>query len=170
MRRSARVLIIGMAIAAMFTAGDALAAGKAGLWSITTTMNFGAGMPQMPQMTPEQLAQMQRMGIQMPAMPGAQPIISQTCVTPDQAAAAKPPTVTREADKCTMQNLQTTGRTFSADMICTGDMNGKGAFKITYDTEEHYLGSMDFMGTAQGRPANMKMTFEGKWLKADCAN
>ena len=47
-------------------------------------------------------------------------------------------------------------------------MTGQGTFQITYDSDEHYQGGMDFMGTSQGHPAYMKMSFEGKWLKADC--
>ena len=168
MQRLKPILSVGAAVVAVFASGEALATGKAGLWSITTTMNFGAGGPQMPQMTPDQIAQMQKLGIQMPAMPGAKPFVSQQCVTPQQAASSQPQNTMREQDKCVMQNLQTNGRTFSADMVCTGETKGTGTLKVTYDSDEHYSGSMNFMGTTQNQPANIMMTFDGKWLKADC--
>ena len=163
-----RVLACGAAIAVGFASSDALALGKAGLWNITTTMNFGAGMPQMPQMTAEQMEQMRRMGVQMPAMMLGKPVTTQRCVSPQDAASSRPPAVTRDGDKCEMQNFQTRGRTITADMVCTGDMNGKGDLQFTYDSDEHYTGLVDFKGTAQGHSANMKITFDGKWLRANC--
>lgn len=169
MKLYGRILVMGAALAASFLATEAMAAGKPGLWSVTTQMNM-PGMPQMPQLTPEQAAQMRQLGIQMPAMAaGGHGMTVQTCITPQQAAATAPPSFTRDNDKCVTQNVQQRGQTMSADMVCTGDMNGTGHVQVTYDSDQHYHGSMDFMGTAQGHPANMTMTMEGNWLKADCA-
>ena len=86
MKLSGRILGTGAALAATLVSTAALAAGKAGLWSVTTTISM-PGMPQMPQMTPEQIAQMQRLGVQMPAMPGMQPFTAQRCITPQSCRA-----------------------------------------------------------------------------------
>lgn len=149
----AAAAVVGLPAAAM--AGH----GKAGLWQITTTMG---GMDKM--IPPEALAQMKARGISMPA---AQTFSTQQCVTPAQAAADGPPPM--QGNDCHMANARTTSTSFSADMVCSGRMNGSGHLQVTYDSAEHYRGEMTMHGNVQGHEMAMTNKFEGRWLKADCA-
>lgn len=116
---------------------SALAAhGKAGLWSSTTTAN-------MPGMAPQSNT-------------------STYCMTPAEVASDMP------ADRnpgCKYQNVSVSGRTFNADMICTGQFEATGHLTTTYDSDTHYTATMTI------NTGGMAMTnaVEGKWVKADCA-
>jgi hypothetical protein len=159
-RRIAGILVGCLAMVPLV----ALAAhGKAGLWESTVTMNM-AGMPQMPQMSPEQMAQMNAMGVHMPT---AHTVTTQHCMTPQEVAQDTPPTP-RSAKECAVSQVKITGHTYSADMTCSGEMEGQGHVSVTYDSDEHYAGTWTFNGAAHGHPVNMTNTFEGKWLSADC--
>ncbi|MBN9631682.1 MAG: DUF3617 domain-containing protein, partial [Actinobacteria bacterium] len=78
------------------------------------------------------------------------------------------PPVGHHNKDCKMENMKTDGNSFSGEMICTGEVTGKGRMQVVYDTPEHYSGEMTMQGTAHGRPMNMHQTFEGKWAGATC--
>lgn len=142
--------------------------GKPGLWEVSTKMNFsGASAPKIP---PEQLAQMKQMGIKIPGLSG-DPIVVKQCISKEQAERDEPPRTQNDKSGCEMQNAKRDGRTFTADMVCTGDMKGKGTMKVTNESSESYTGSMTFKGT-QVRGGDVEMTneFSGKWLGADCGD
>jgi len=168
-RKIAGRKIAGRKIAGLFVVGclsllplAALAAhGKAGLWETTVTMNI-AGMPTM---SPEQLAQMNAMGVHMPT---AHTVTAQHCMTPEEVAQDAPPSP-RSTKECAMSQVTVSGHTYTADMICTGEMEGHGHVSVSYDGDEHYVGTWSFNGAMHGHPANMTNTFEGKWISADCA-
>jgi hypothetical protein len=154
-----RFVAAGLALA-MALPGVALAGpGKAGLWEVSTKMS---GMPQMP---PDQMAKMKAMGMQMPA---DHVFTTQHCVTPEEAAATKPPPMGRNKE-CQMGKMNASGSTVSGDMTCTGaEMTGTGHFQVSYDSPQHYSGQMTFNGQSHGQPMNMTNSFEGKWLSASC--
>jgi len=135
--------------------------GKAGLWEITNTMS----MPNMPQMSPAQTAQMQAMGMHMPM---GHTTTLQHCVTPAQAAA---PIVASSRNKdCAVSNVKMDGHSYSGDVTCTGEFQGQGHFSETFDSDEHYTGTSTMTGSANGHPMNMSNTMEGKWISADCGS
>lgn len=140
--------------------------GKAGLWSVTTQMS---GMPQMqmPQMTPEQMQQMQAMGVQMPHM-HAHGMTTQYCMTEAEVNSDGPPPSMQK--ECKVSNMKVTGHSMSADMTCSGHMQGNGHMSVTYDSPEHYSGTMTFAGSAEGHMTNVTNTFEGHWVSADCGS
>jgi hypothetical protein len=74
----------------------------------------------------------------------------------------------RSEKECTMGQVTTTGHTFAADMTCTGEMEGQGHVSVSYDSDEHYVGTWTFKGMAHGHSTSMTNTFEGKWVSADC--
>jgi hypothetical protein len=139
--------------------GLALAAhGKAGLWEITTTTN----MPNMPQMSPAQIAQMQAMGMHMPM---GQAMTVQHCMTASEVASDS---LRPARNDCTYSNVKLVGHTFSGDEICHGNFEGQGHFSVTYDSDEHYSGSTSMSGSANGHMMSVSNSFEGKWVSADC--
>jgi len=146
--------------------------GKPGLWEITSQTSFTKGGPQVaqPQIPPDKLAMMKQMGIQLPATTpgGSHSFTTKVCVTPEEANTDSPPPPDRQR-ACQMQNLKRDGHTFTADMVCSGEMQGSGHMSVTYDSDEHYSGKMEFSGTSEhlGEVATSN-EFSGRWLGADC--
>jgi len=116
----------------------ALAAhGKAGMWTATTTMT-AQGMP-------------------------ATTRSVSFCMTPEQVQADRlPPTGN---PSCNYENESFANGTFSADLVCTGEHEGRGHMTTIYDSDTHYSGEMNFT-SSEGTIANK---FEGHWVKADCS-
>jgi tetratricopeptide (TPR) repeat protein len=124
--------------------------GKVGLWDITVEMN----MPN-------------AMGVQ---PPNGNTMTSQHCMTAAEVSSDKPPAMTHNKD-CSMQNVNVSGGTYAADMVCSGpDMQGNGHVSTAFDSDTHYSGQMTFTGTAHGHPVDMTNSFEGKWVSADCGD
>ena len=137
--------------------------GKAGLWDVTTQINFTKGGPQIP---PAQLEKMKQMGIDLPF---GKPVTSKVCVTPEMAARDEAPRPVREKDGCEMKNYNRSGSTITADMVCNGNMKGTGKLKVNYDSNASYNGTMDFNGTEpQSGAVEMHNAFSGKWISDSC--
>ncbi|MDP3856527.1 MAG: DUF3617 domain-containing protein [Stagnimonas sp.] len=144
-------------------AGAAQAEGqKPGLWSVTVQMSFIRGGPQI---SPEQQAMMQKMGINPLA-----PMTHQYCLTPELAKQEQTPGVNGQ-DGCETRNLKHSGNSMSADWVCDGRLKGKGQFQMT-QTGNGYDGGWTFAGTSSDEgmagPLEMKSSIKGQWLGADC--
>lgn len=154
--------VLGLSILALPVAAFA-GHGKVGLWQITTRMNMPNMMASIP---PEQLARMEAAGVH---MPNNQSFSSQHCMTAEEVNADKPPPM-RGTKDCTMANVTHDAHSLSMDVVCKGEMDGKGHLTVTYDSDEHYSGSYAFTGMAHDHPASMTNSFEGKWISADCGS
>jgi hypothetical protein len=136
---------------------------KAGLWETTVTVKFGAGAPQIP---PEAMAQMKKMGIK---IPGVEPIVQKVCITPEQALQDKIPNGTNPDSGCEVKNSKRDGNRFTADMVCSGHMKGEGNMVMTLENSEHYNGNVKFKGVgADGRQVETATEISGRWLGTDC--
>lgn len=159
--RTLSLALVAVAAAAPLSA-LAYTHGKPGLWTVTTDMKFTKGGPQIP---PEALAMMKQRGMK---IPGQEPLTSDICITPEQAAQDEPPKP-QQRGACDMQNLKRDGKTFTGDLVCHGEMEGSGHMKVTYDSDEHYAGGMQFSGTSkQGGPMEWENNFSGQWKSTDC--
>lgn len=159
-----RILIASTALL-LLSPGVALAGhGKAGLWTVSTTMNM-ANMPQMP---PEAMAMMKQRGMSMPGM-GA-PIVTQICMTQADVDFDVPPRNSNREENCETHVISKTVSSMSADMVCSGRMQGTGHMQVSYASPEHYQGSYSFKGSMEGQPNAISSTFKGDWVKADCGN
>jgi hypothetical protein len=159
MKKIAAVVLLAGFVASAF-AEDSM---RPGLWQSTMNIDMPQGMPQM---SPEQLAKMKQMGIELPF---GHPISTQVCVTPEEAAkrsSYKPHM--RPEDQCQMKDYVNTGGHYSGTMECAGDMKGTGHFTADRSGDTGYSGSWDFNGTSRGRPMQMHATFQGQFLAADC--
>ena len=159
--------VIAIAVGALMAgafANPALALhAKPGEWQVSVKMSM-AGMPQIP---PKQLAQMRAMGIHLPV--GGDAVTMTHCLTPEEAAIDHLPAMSKEHQKyCTMQNLKTAADGISADMVCTGKVQGNGHMSVRFDTPEHYVGNVSMNVIADGHPMNSASTFEATWLSAEC--
>jgi hypothetical protein len=144
--------------------GVALAAhGKAGLWNITMTMS----MPDMPQMPPEAMAMMKARGMK---MPGMDPITTQICMTQADVDNDTLPPSRNNEENCQPHILSKTATSMTADMVCTGRMQGTGHIEVSYAGPEHYSSSFSFKGAMEGHATAMSSTSKGDWVKADCGS
>ena len=140
--------------------------GKVGTWEVTMKMG-GDGMPAMPDMSkmpPEAQARMKAHGV---TMNGGGGMTSRFCMTQEQVNGDKPPMTHR--DNCKTENVKTSGNTFSADVICTGQMKSKGHMEFTFSSPEHYSGHMTNTVTMEGgQQMNHDMTMDAHWVSATC--
>jgi hypothetical protein len=156
-RAIALAVVMGAALPVVALASH----GKAGLWEITYTMS----MPDMPQVSPAQMAQMQAMGMRMPTQHSS---TVQRCMTAAEVSSDNPPPP--RSGSCTFANVKMTGHTFSGEETCTGDFEGHGQFSVTYDSDAHYTGTATMTGAAHGHPVHVSNSYEGKWISADCGS
>jgi hypothetical protein len=154
------IIVAGLALAPQVALAGHL---KPGMWKVTTVFDLGAAAAKIP---PEQLARMQSMGINLPAL--GQSITTQQCVTPDMAARDVPPRMGRNDSGCTSQNEKVSASSMSADLVCSGTMKGQGAMQMTYADPDHYTGLFTFKGTSVGHQVDLKSTFTGERVSDDC--
>lgn len=152
------VAVIGFVLAAVpASAGH----GKPGTWESKVQPGGGA-LPNMANLPPAVQAQMKARGVQMTA--GI--ITSRYCMTPEQVAQDKP--VLTPRDNCETKNLKLTGNTFTADMICRGEMKTTGHIEVTFDSAEHYHGKIVNTMEMGGQSRTSTMLIEARWLSSNC--
>jgi hypothetical protein len=162
--KTLRVAVIGAACAALLAPAALAAHGKVGTWQLTTKMGGGmAAMPDMSKLPPDVQARMKAHGVQM----NAGGMTAKFCMTEDQVKNDKPQ-LTRPNSPCKAENLKLTGNTFSADMVCTGQMNGKGHIDLTFDSAEHYSGHQTMNISMEGKTMTHEMFMDAKWLSPEC--
>ncbi len=154
-------------LTAMLFPAAALAAGamKPGLWEMTMKSDALKDVPQIPK---EQLEQMRRMGIEVPQMSGGA-IVSKVCVTPQMAASQAPGLGEMEMG-CKPKNTKHSGASYSADIVCNGDLKGTGKVSGKFEGGERYTSVYEFKGTMHGQPVNHRQESSGRWLAKDCGS
>jgi len=153
---------------------------KPGLWEQTTTMEVSnmPGMQGMPQLTPEQLAQMPpaaRARLEAMMKGQGQGIVTKVCRTRESMTDAMS-YAARQDNACTPKIVSMSAGKVEVHTDCTGRFTGSGDFVVERIDSEHFkmTGVMKGVTTgekgAQERPMNTKMTSNGKWLSADCGD
>jgi hypothetical protein len=159
---------ISMLMLATFGISNAaLAAGqmKPGLWEMTIKSDAMKNMPKIP---PEQLEMMKKHGVTLPSAGG---ITQKVCMTKEAVERDESEALTRNQSGCQSKNMQRSGGSFSADIVCDGpEMKGTGKVKGTYAGSEGYSSTYSFKGTSHGQPVDMTQETSGKWLSADCGS
>jgi len=162
MNRHLLAVLAGLGLATALPAA-AWSHGQPGLWAVTNQIDFSKGGPNIP---PETIARLRLLGA---VLPFGEPMTSEVCVSPQQAAAEQPPGPPERDPNCHIQNLSKQGLTYSGDLVCNGETKGRGHFESTYVDDQRYDGSLSFAGFSklQGEVATTD-TYSGKWLSADC--
>ncbi len=150
---------------------------KPGLWEIQHKMGGNPEMDkamaemqkQMAAMPPEQRKMMQDMmakqGGAMPTMGPGGAMAMKVCITPEMAARHDMPVQT-EGD-CTTTVTSRSGSTMKMKFVCTNPPStGEGTYTFKGDTA--YTMQIQMTSQHQGKPQNMTMDGQGKWLSADC--
>ncbi|MBI1891520.1 MAG: DUF3617 domain-containing protein [Burkholderiales bacterium] len=139
---------------------------KPGLWEMTMKSD---AIKAMPKMSPQQMEQMKKMGVNVPQMQDGA-MVHKVCISKEMAARGDQPPMERREAGCTAKNFQRSGNGFSVDIVCdTPQMKGTGTSKGTA-TGDTMSSTYDFKGTAHGRPINQHHETSGKWLSADCGS
>src|SRR5215469_6360899 len=130
----------------------ALAAhGKAGLWTVTSTMQ----MSNAPQIPPEALAMMKERHIPVPG--SGEPTTTQMCMTQEQVNADKPPPMSNREESCDPKVVNQSPGLMEVEITCHGHMNGVGHLRVSWRGNEHYESIYNFKGAMDGRPQDMTM-------------
>jgi hypothetical protein len=165
-----------MSAAALFLLTAAWAADpfdvKPGLWetSVTTDLSGASGMPAMPNIPPEVMAKMpaaQRAQVEalMKSRGGtAAPITNKVCVT---RSSVDEGSFGRTDKSCTSKVVSSSASKQVLQIECErNDSKMTGELTVERVDSEHVKGSV-VMKTPQGQT---KMTFENRWLSADCGD
>jgi len=153
-------------------AGAASAAGamKPGLWEMTMKSDQ---MKAMPKMSPQQMEQMRKMGVNLPQMQEGG-MVMKLCITKEMAEREKTPfqdQARQHQSECKPQNMKQSGNSYSAELICDGpNMQGEGKMQGTFSGNESYSSTYDFKGVARGKPITQHHETNAKWLGADCGD
>lgn len=135
-----------------------------GTWTVTATVDTGAIVSQIPQNI---LAKLSAMGIALPQ--GSQNFSVQQCVTPLQAATDTPPVIADHGSGCAPRNIHFAGSTLTADLICTGRVQGKGSAMAVFSTPEHFTGTYSFTGSSHGKTLSVNNNVSGDLTSHECA-
>lgn len=150
---------------------------KPGLWEINNKMGGeqGAQMAQLQQqlasMPPEQRKMMQDMmskqGVNMaPGAGGGMAV--RICVTKEMAARNEAPA--GQQGDCKQEQMKRSGNTTKFKFTCANPPSS-GEGEVTLHNPESYSMKMNVTSqSAKGRPGNMTMDAQGKFISSDCGN
>ena len=187
MRKSAMNQYLGMSVAAIIGAGWVATPAtaqtmKPGLWEITNKMGGsgeqGAKMAaaqeqmqkQMTSMPPEQRKQMEKMMAQQGVgmSPGAGGgMATRICITKEMAARNETPAQTQ--GDCKQEQLQKSGNTTKFKFTCTKPPSS-GEGEVTMNSPESYTMKMKMSQDVKGKPEQMTMDAQGKFVSSDCGS
>ncbi|PTU31426.1 DUF3617 domain-containing protein [Stenotrophobium rhamnosiphilum] len=141
---------------------------KPGQWEVTSKVDLGKNMPQIPQLTPQQIEQMRQLGIELPSIGPGGAISMQTCVSQKDAENGYPPMDERVQRDCKVQDLKRNGKRTTLKVVCNGEMQGTGDVEFIENSPEHYSSKFHLVGTTHGRSIDMNNSAEGRWLGPTC--
>ncbi|WP_420473870.1 DUF3617 domain-containing protein [Noviherbaspirillum sp. ST9] len=162
MRKTAiPLLLFSMLSASAFAANQM----KPGLWEMTMKSD---AMKNMPKITPEQMEQMRKMGMNVPQIQDGA-MVHKVCITKDMTDSKLPPGAEKNEMGCETKNMQQSGSSYSADVVCnSAQMKGEGKVKGSFSGDTAFSSTYDFKGMMHGQPVNQRHENSGKWLSADC--
>ena len=166
MRRITSIAIIIIIISGFPILAGAADHMKPGLWEMTMKSDMGGR--QMPQLTPEQLEKMKKLGVPMPGAGGS--FVHRVCMSKKMVERDQP-AMDREQSECQMKNFNRSGNSYSVEVVCDGPkITGRGTMKGTVVNGESLTSTYDFNGMAYGHETNQHRETTGKWLGSDCGD
>lgn len=178
-----RISLAGLLALGVIAAPAAAQTMKPGLWEITNKMggsgDSGAKMnaameqmqKQMASMSPEQRKQMEKMmaqqGVSMsPGAPGGG-MATKVCISKEMAARNEAPT--QPQGDCKQESMQKSGNTTKFKFTCSKPPS-TGEGEVTMNNSESYTMKMKINRDVKGKPEQMTMDAQGKFLSADCGS
>lgn len=145
-----------------------------GLWEITTNQNTAVtammdGMQEiLKNLPPAQRKQMEQM-MQSKGVSMSDPTVIKQCLTPELIAREFQPYSNDPEMQCSSTAKDVSGSETKFNFSCSnGEEKWKGKGRVWDATPTRYKGEMTMEGMVEGRPINMSMTHEARWLGADC--
>ena len=147
-----------------------------GLWEHSFTMKSDDGkmdkamaemQKQMAAMPPEQRKQMEAAMASRGVKVGAGGTSVKVCVTKEEAA--KPPEARMSAGNCTQKDIQCSGNTMKFKFECTQPPS-TGEGEMSFVSDKAYTGKTTVTSQVAGRPQQMNIEMQGKWLASDCGD
>jgi len=165
------------AVALASSAHGAVAQTQApGLWEHSFTMTSDDGkmdkamaemQKQMAAMPPEQRKQMEAAMASRGVKMGAGGTSVKVCVTKEEAA--KPPEARMSSGNCTQKDIQRSGNTMKFKFECTQPPS-TGEGEMSFVGDKAYTGKTTVTSQVAGKPQQMNMQMQGKWLASDCGD
>ena len=102
-------------------------------------------------------------------MPGGGPHTSQSCVTQAQLDryGGVPPQSQRD---CRITSVSRTARGMTAQMVCTGEMNGNATVESAWQPDGKSKGKIHFIGTMQELPVEWTIDYISAFKGPDCGS
>lgn len=152
---------------------------KPGLWEMTQKMGGNAQMDQamaqmqqqMASMSPEQRKMMQDMlakqDMAMPSPAAGGGMSMKMCITPEMAAKQDLPV--QAEGECTTTVTSRSAHVVKMNFVCKNPPStGEGTY--TFQGDSAYTVKMLMKTTHQGKPQNVTLDGQAKWLAANCGN
>lgn len=141
---------------------------KLGLWEVTTVTQMNGVLPMpkelMDKLTPEQRAKIAADAKANASQPPEKDT-SRECITQKDL---DEPFRSANAEQCVTSVVSTSRTAQEMRIVCSGEPEGSGVFKVNAPTPESMNGTID-MKVGQGPDAfTMKGKLSGRWLSADC--
>ncbi|GAC1631389.1 MAG: hypothetical protein NVS9B10_24730 [Nevskia sp.] len=165
MKKRSRAALLLLPLALTCSTACLAGPGRAGLWEVTTSLNFGVGGFQI---SSEQAEQMRQFGLDVPGI--SKPYVARQCITPEQAAQDALPKPQAGNSGCELRNVRHNGNLWNADIACNGELQGSGSVSARFDSNEHFAGNWSFKGSSTQVPTEIEMSnpYSGRWLGETC--
>jgi len=155
-----RVFLFAFAVS-LIAAPSAWAAGKAGLWTMTTTWQFGM------RIVPPAIAALVRQQKLVPPTNG-QPFAHYMCMTGAEADGSQPIHFNNRELDCVNRTVSTKGSAMLVESVCHGPLEGVGRAQISWRGNQHFEGRYEFKGSFRGEASRMSSSFSADWAGSDC--
>jgi hypothetical protein len=155
-----RILFPTLAALLLLTQG-ASAAGKAGLWTVTTTWQFG-----MSRLPPALVSLARQEGLKPPVT--GQPFVHHICMTEYEADGSQPLHLNSRDLDCVNRTVSMKHSQMVLESICHGPLEGVARAQILWRGNSHFEGTSDFRGKFRGDPTRMSSSFSADWVGDDC--
>jgi hypothetical protein len=141
---------------------------KIGLWEITSRTSM-TGMPPIPKemaatLTPEQRAKMEA-DFKAEIAKGPIERTDRECITQKDL---EHPFSSSNTENCKQTTAQVTPTTQELRLVCTGNQQGTGTFRVSTPTPESMTGDLE-LKLGEGKDImTVKSQLKGRWISADC--
>jgi hypothetical protein len=122
---------------------------------------------QLAAMPPDQRKQMEAMMAGRGGKMGASGRSTKVCLTKEQAE--RPPEARMNQGECTQKDVQRSGNTIKYKFECTKPPSS-GEGELTFSSDKAYSGRSTVTSQVAGKPQQMTMEMQGKWLATDCGD
>jgi len=156
-----RRLCLVIFAASLVVSQSAWAAGKAGLWTMTTSWQFGM------RVVPPAIAALVRQQKLVPPTNG-KPFTHYMCMTPAEADGSEPLHFNNRELDCVNRTVSARGSAMVVESVCHGPLEGVGRAQIRWRGNQHFEGSYEFKGSFRGETSRMSSSFSADWSGNDC--